>query len=332
MNKSILHVALYVFWCFCTQVALAQNFTIYHTDIYGSPVAATSFQNGALKWREQYAPFGEEQNQSVEGIKDDIGFTGKQFDSEIGVNYFNARYYNPRLGRFISVDPAGVDVGKIETFNRYSYAINNPYRYTDPSGEIPFDTILDVGFLIYDSSKAAYYGTMAYTTGNPAYTTKFVGAMGDVAEDIVGVATPYVPTIAIKVAKTGKQIAKNSDEVAAVASTAKKSVRKDLYPTRARKPVKQAMIEKSKAADGNVKCDKCGDTVPENGVTMQHEPALVETHNKVGWNTDQATRNQLYNDTITGVNCKKCQAIEGGSMTQTYRTDTGPDFKPRGKR
>ncbi len=65
---------------------------------------------------------------------------------------------------------------------------------------------------------------------------------------------------------------------------------------------------------------------------MQHDPALVDTHNSRGWNTDQATRNNLYNDTITGVNCRTCQAKEGGSIGKTYRTDTGPDFKPRQKK
>src|SRR3546814_2534820 len=43
------------------------------------------------------------------------------------------RYYDPRVGRFWSVDPVTVDsVGG--NFNRYWYANNNPYRFTDPDG------------------------------------------------------------------------------------------------------------------------------------------------------------------------------------------------------
>jgi uncharacterized protein RhaS with RHS repeats len=45
-----------------------------------------------------------------------------------------ARYYDPVIGRFYSNDPVGF-TGEIDTFNRYSYVANNPYKYTDPTGE-----------------------------------------------------------------------------------------------------------------------------------------------------------------------------------------------------
>lgn len=45
-----------------------------------------------------------------------------------------ARYYDPVIGRFYGNDPVGF-TGKIDTFNRYSYVANNPYKYTDPNGE-----------------------------------------------------------------------------------------------------------------------------------------------------------------------------------------------------
>ena len=44
-----------------------------------------------------------------------------------------ARYYDPVIGRFYSNDPIGF-TGEIDTFNRYSYVANNPYKYTDPTG------------------------------------------------------------------------------------------------------------------------------------------------------------------------------------------------------
>jgi uncharacterized protein RhaS with RHS repeats len=46
--------------------------------------------------------------------------------------YMQARYYDPVIGRFYSNDPIGFT--NIHTFNRYAYANNNPYRYTDPDG------------------------------------------------------------------------------------------------------------------------------------------------------------------------------------------------------
>jgi GH24 family phage-related lysozyme (muramidase) len=47
---------------------------------------------------------------------------------------FNARFYSPRLGRFIQPDSIIPDLTDSQAWNRYSYAINNPVKYTDPSG------------------------------------------------------------------------------------------------------------------------------------------------------------------------------------------------------
>ena len=57
-------------------------------------------------------------------------FTGREWDPETGLYYYRARYYDPKLGRFISEDPIGfaVDV------NFYAYVKNNPVRWTDAYG------------------------------------------------------------------------------------------------------------------------------------------------------------------------------------------------------
>ncbi len=47
------------------------------------------------------------------------------------------RYYDPVIGRFYSNDPVGF-TGEPDTFNRYSYVANNPYKYTDPTGEAKY--------------------------------------------------------------------------------------------------------------------------------------------------------------------------------------------------
>ncbi|WP_413889574.1 RHS repeat-associated core domain-containing protein [Candidatus Aalborgicola defluviihabitans] len=69
---------------------------------------------------------------------------------------WEARYYDPVLGRFMGVDPATVDPGNVHSFNRYAYANNNPYKYVDPDGHSP----IDVAFLIYDLGKL---GVAVYT-------------------------------------------------------------------------------------------------------------------------------------------------------------------------
>jgi len=64
------------------------------------------------------------------------GFTGHIKDSETGLNYMQARYYDPVIGRFLSVDPVGFLGSGEDTryFNRYAYTGNNPINAIDPDG------------------------------------------------------------------------------------------------------------------------------------------------------------------------------------------------------
>jgi RHS repeat-associated protein len=72
------------------------------------------------------------------GVYDGIRqqFTGKERDTETGLDYFSARYYSSTQGRFTSVDPenAGADPSNPQSWNGYSYALNNPLKYQDPDG------------------------------------------------------------------------------------------------------------------------------------------------------------------------------------------------------
>ena len=64
-------------------------------------------------------------------------YTGYERDDESGLDYAQARYYNSQHGRFTSVDPlASATVRDPQTFNRYSYVLNSPYKFTDPLGLI----------------------------------------------------------------------------------------------------------------------------------------------------------------------------------------------------
>lgn len=129
-----------------TQLAHAERkATYYHTDGLGSVVAASD-QAGALLWRKEYAPFGAQTDSTAENEK--IAFTGKEHDDVTGLTYFGARYYDPYLGRFTSVDPVGFVESNPMSFNRYAYVNNNPYKYVDPDGEFlnfAAKFVLDVG-------------------------------------------------------------------------------------------------------------------------------------------------------------------------------------------
>ncbi|WP_295033660.1 RHS repeat-associated core domain-containing protein, partial [Shewanella sp.] len=89
-------------------------------------------------------PFGKR----LGGEKAGLGFTGHLQDEDLGLTYMQARYYDPLIGRFYSNDPIGFR--DIHSFNRYAYANNNPYKYTDPDGrEVKLQwhevTILGIG-------------------------------------------------------------------------------------------------------------------------------------------------------------------------------------------
>ena len=71
-------------------------------------------------------------------LRTDRTFTGQKEDGT-GLLYYNARYYDPALGAFISPDTVVPDAGMAVDYNRFLYARGNPLRYSDPSGYIPTD-------------------------------------------------------------------------------------------------------------------------------------------------------------------------------------------------
>ena len=121
--------------------ATAQVVEFYHLDALGSVRAVTNEQGGVVE-QHDYLPFGEEWC-GASGFCDPAApgqprrFTSKERDAETGLDYFGARYYGSRIGRFTTVDPvlrrrrASFNP---QTWNRYSYAANNPLRYLDPDG------------------------------------------------------------------------------------------------------------------------------------------------------------------------------------------------------
>ncbi len=67
--------------------------------------------------------------------------TKYEYDPETGLSYAFARYYSPRLGRFLSTDPLGGSVGNLQSHNAYAYTLNNPMNLVDPSGLGPCNFI-----------------------------------------------------------------------------------------------------------------------------------------------------------------------------------------------
>ena len=74
----------------------------------------------------------------------DFGFTSQRIERSFGLMDYNARYYNPRIGRFVSPDTIVPEPTSSGGFNRYRYTRNNPLKYTDPSGHCGIES--DSGF------------------------------------------------------------------------------------------------------------------------------------------------------------------------------------------
>ncbi len=112
----------------------------FHTDALGSPIAKTN-SAGAVLEKSEYEPYGKLLNRAND---DRAGYTGHVMDSASGLTYMQQRYYDP-MGRFLSVDPVTAYSNPIGSFNRYAYANNNPYRFTDPDGRQSVQGMIDAG-------------------------------------------------------------------------------------------------------------------------------------------------------------------------------------------
>lgn len=142
------------------------------------------------------------------------GFTGHEHLTWFGLINMNARLYDPLLGRFLSPDPYVQAPDFTQNFNRYSYALNNPLKFTDDTGEFALTTMLTVAAItaavfgfgnvgahmirddisFYDGVKYFFSGAVAgFLVGAAAYTgwcgivgmskmAGFIGTVGKIAK------------------------------------------------------------------------------------------------------------------------------------------------------
>jgi RHS repeat-associated protein len=122
-----------------------------HTDYQGSWLAITN-SSGTVTNRYSYDAWGRPRNVSDWLLKPipitnalanltllqprfDRGYTGHEMVCGFGLINMNGRLYDPYLQRFLSPDPTVQSPGNAQSYNRYSYCMNNPLMYTDPSGD-----------------------------------------------------------------------------------------------------------------------------------------------------------------------------------------------------
>ena len=90
-------------------------------------------QSGTTVGEDRFYPFGE-MCFTTGNMQTDKLFTGQRQMAGLGIYHYNARFYSPKLGRFLSADTIVPSPTSPQAFNRYSYVMNNPLRYIDPTG------------------------------------------------------------------------------------------------------------------------------------------------------------------------------------------------------
>jgi RHS repeat-associated protein len=111
------------------------NVSYYFSDHLKTASVVTD-ASGNIFDESDYYPWGGEL-QFVNGLDNHYKFTGKERDSESGLDNFGKRYDSSSIGRFMTPDAFYKDshVGDPQSWNEYAYARNNPLRYVDPTGE-----------------------------------------------------------------------------------------------------------------------------------------------------------------------------------------------------
>jgi RHS repeat-associated protein len=168
------------------------NVVYYAADHLGtSRVVASS--TGAILDQSDFYPFGGERVLSASS-GNAYKFTGKERDTESGLDMFGARYYGSSLGRFMTPDWAAkptdvpyANFGNPQSLNLYSYVENNPTTTGDPDGHCPPCAPYEVANYLDSkiNSAVSYVENKAIASGNPALaatTTFAAGVTGDVGK------------------------------------------------------------------------------------------------------------------------------------------------------
>ena len=124
-----------------------------HSDHLGS-AAVTATSTGGKFAEQRYHPWGDTRFSS--GTTPTARrYTGQIEDAAIGLYFYNARYYDPLLGRFIQADTIIPNPANPQSLNRYAYVLNNPLKYVDYNGHNPFLIVLLGAGMAYMGGRVA---------------------------------------------------------------------------------------------------------------------------------------------------------------------------------
>jgi RHS repeat-associated protein len=133
-----------------TPVAMVAGASVYscHCDYLSRPILMTD-RTGALVWQANYAAFGQAALVATNTADINLRAAGQYEDTETGLFYNMSRYYNPRIGRYQSFDPAmeasSPLFAQVQGANAYAYVGNNAVNAADPNGNISIFFIICSG-------------------------------------------------------------------------------------------------------------------------------------------------------------------------------------------
>ena len=174
------------------EAATTPTLRFYHTDHLGSSNVITDGSGNVVEIAE-YTPYGSLANHT--GTVDvDHKFTGQRYDVSTGLYFYNARYYDPTLGRFTQPDTIVQSPSDPQSLNRYSYVRNNPVRFVDPSGHFFWFIPFLIGIAKAAIVGAAINASVAAVTGGNIGKAALIGAVGGA---IMGVGAAIAGTVSL---------------------------------------------------------------------------------------------------------------------------------------
>lgn len=282
--------------------------TYVYTDPQGTPLAEAD-ANGNITATFDYKPYG---SQALGAPVNGPGYTGHVNDQDTGLVYMQARYYDPNVGRFISVDPEAPSAGNVFSFARFPYANNNPIVNLDPDGR----------------ETGAGYGNGEYYAHNPTQHEiewqnnygKFFDARMDDANQLIasnpdtGAAYGALED-AVDYIATALGSLKVSEVVAPVVTTteAASDVPRAVITAPYSRPSGTPTVAQRASVQGKP-CVDCGTTAPVQ--VADHKVPLVQEYYETGAIDMQRAKSV---DAVQP-QCPTCSARQGAEMSRYSKT------------
>lgn len=140
-SRSLIYAGEKLFAQFTQRSNGVNDFMYFAWDKFGSLSLVTDGA-GQMVEKLAYDAFGKRRSPngaddttgSIAGVATAYSFTGHEYLDALGLIHMNGRLYDPKIARFLSPDPHVTQEFNPQNLNRYSYAVNNPFAYTDPTG------------------------------------------------------------------------------------------------------------------------------------------------------------------------------------------------------